>query len=169
MRKKRTGLLPALVLALTLSACGAVSEPAGGQAPEETAAVLETCPAPAAEGPLTAASIQKDGHYTARDDVALYLSIYGRLPENYITEEEARALGWTGGSVEAVAPGCTLGGDVFEDVEALPFQTLDYFVCDVDGEGQEERGTKRLVYESDMNYIYYTEDGETFQLIYRKP
>ena len=34
-----------------------------------------------------------DGIYDSRDDVALYLHIYGYLPKNYITKAEAKVLG----------------------------------------------------------------------------
>ena len=37
------------------------------------------------------------GVYTSRDDVALYIFLYGELPSNFITKAEARALGWNGG------------------------------------------------------------------------
>ena len=168
MRKIRFILLPALALAL-LTACGTLSagEP---EEPAEDGLSLEACSVSPVSEPATSATLQKDGHYTARDDVVLYLTTYGTLPENYITEEEARALGWTGDNLEEVAPGCSLGGDVFTDVENLTFQNLKYLVCDVDAAGQEERGQKRLVYADDLSYIYYTENGgETFQLVYRAP
>jgi len=54
---------------------------------------------------------EEDGTYNSAEDVALYLDCYGHLPDNYITKSEARDLGWTGGSVEQVAPGCAIGGD----------------------------------------------------------
>ena len=171
MRKTRSTLLLILALSL-LTACGTL--PTGGSETTEGAAEdapsSEVCSVPPVSEQVTSATVQKDGHYTARDDVILYLTTYGSLPENYITEEEARALGWTGDNLEEVAPGFSLGGDVFTDVEGLTFHNLNYLVCDVDTEGQEERGKKRLVYVDDLSYIYYTEDGgETFQLVYRAP
>ncbi len=51
------------------------------------------------------AALDEDGTYNSAEDVSLYLYTYGRLPENYITKNEARDLGWSGGSVEKYAPG----------------------------------------------------------------
>ena len=38
--------------------------------------------------------IDEDGHYTSKEDVALYLHTYGKLPSNFITKKEAENLGW---------------------------------------------------------------------------
>ena len=38
--------------------------------------------------------IDEDGHYTSKDEVALYIHTYGKLPNNYITKGEAKKLGW---------------------------------------------------------------------------
>ena len=35
-----------------------------------------------------------DGIYDSRDEVALYIHLYGHLPDNYITKNEAQALGF---------------------------------------------------------------------------
>ena len=53
-------------------------------------------------GPVEAVSapVEEDGTYNSLEEVSLYLYLYGRLPDNYITKSEARDLGWTGGSVE---------------------------------------------------------------------
>lgn len=111
------------------------------------------------------AALDEDGTYNSAEDVSLYLYTYGRLPENYITKNEARDLGWSGGSVEKYAPGCAIGGDKFGNREGvLPDGT--YHECDIDTIGQDSRGAKRLVY-SDDGRIYYTEDHyETFTLLY---
>ena len=54
--------------------------------------------------------LPEDGSYTSKDEVALYISIYGHLPSNFITKKEAQALGWEGGSLEPYAPGKCIGG-----------------------------------------------------------
>lgn len=109
--------------------------------------------------------IDEDGSYNSAEDVSLYLYTFGCLPENYITKNEARDLGWSGGSVEKYAPGCAIGGDRFGNREGvLPEGT--YHECDIDTIGQNSRGAKRLVY-ADDGRIYYTEDHyETFTLLY---
>ena len=111
------------------------------------------------------AALDEDGTYNSAEDVSLYLYTYGRLPENYITKNEARDLGWSGGSVEKVAPGCAIGGDKFGNREGI-LPEGSYHECDIDTIGESSRGAKRLVY-SDDGRIYYTEDHyETFTLLY---
>lgn len=113
-----------------------------------------------------AAPLEEDGTYNSVEDVSLYLDYYGHLPDNYITKDEARKLGWTGGSVEQVAPGCAIGGDRFGNREELLPTGRTYYECDIDTIGQSSRGAKRLVY-SDDGSIYYTEDHyESFTLLY---
>ena len=111
------------------------------------------------------AALDEDGTYNSAEDVSLYLYTFGHLPENYITKNEARDLGWTGGSVETYAPGCAIGGDTFGNREGV-LPDGKYHECDIDTIGENSRGAKRLVY-SDDGRIYYTEDHyETFTLLY---
>ncbi len=112
-----------------------------------------------------APAIAEDGHYSTKDDVALYIHTYGRLPDNFITKSEARALGWEGGSVEDYAPGCSIGGDRFGNYEGI-LPDGKYTECDIDTLGRSSRGAKRIVFSNDGR-IYYTEDHyETFELLY---
>ena len=109
--------------------------------------------------------IKKNGTYDQKDDVAEYLSIYKKLPKNYIKKEEAKRLGWSGGSVERVAPGKAIGGDHFGNYEKkLPNKKgRSYYECDIDTLGKKNRGPKRIIY-SDDGLIYYTGDHyDTFQ------
>ena len=53
--------------------------------------------APADEVSGTADTVGEHTYYYDVDHVVLYLDTYGHLPENYITKDEARALGWEGG------------------------------------------------------------------------
>jgi len=110
-------------------------------------------------------AIDEDGTYNSAEDVALYLHTYNHLPSNYITKSEAQDLGWTGGSVENVAPGCAIGGDKFGNREGILPQG-SYHECDIDTIGGTSRGAKRIVY-SDDGRIYYTEDHyQSFTLLY---
>ena len=112
--------------------------------------------------------LSENGVYDGADEVALYLYTYGHLPENYMTKDEARELGWDGGSVEVYAPGCVIGGDRFGNREGLlpKAQGRQYYECDVETLGTDSRGAKRLVYSND-GLIYYTEDHyESFVLLY---
>ena len=114
--------------------------------------------------------LDRDGTYTSKEDVALYLYLYGELPKNFITKSEAEKLGWEGGSVEKYAPGKSIGGDKFGNREGLlPKKNgRQYYECDIDTLGKNSRGAKRIVFSND-GLIYYTDDHyETFELLYTK-
>ena len=113
-------------------------------------------------------SLDENGSYDSAQDVALYLRLYGELPDNYITKNEAEDLGWSGGSVERVAPGKCIGGDRFSNREGLlpKANGRTWTECDIDTLGENSRGAKRIVYSND-GLIYYTDDHyESFQRIY---
>ena len=134
-------LLLVLLLALCLPACRkkdqSKTEPSGSSQAE--------------------ASLDRSGSYDQKDDVALYLHLYGELPENYMTKKEARKLGWNGGSLEDYAPGKCIGGDHYGNYEGNLPSDDNYRECDIDTLGKKKRGAKRIVY-SDDGDIYYTED-----------
>lgn len=112
--------------------------------------------------------LPEDGSYTSRDEVALYISIYGHLPSNFVTKKEAQALGWEGGSLEPYAPGKCIGGSRFGNYEGLlpEKEGRVYPECDIDTLGADRRGAKRIVFSND-GLIYYTEDHyESFELLY---
>ena len=114
------------------------------------------------------ASIDENGSYTTKDDVALYIYTYGKLPKNFMTKKEAEALGWTGGSLEPYAAGMCIGGDRFGNYEGLlpKKDGRQYTECDIDTLGKSSRGAKRIVFSND-GLIYYTEDHyESFTLLY---
>ena len=115
-----------------------------------------------------AVSIDENGSYYSKDEVALYIHTYGKLPSNFITKNEAEALGWNGGKLESCAPGKAIGGDYFGNYEGqLPEKKgRSYTECDIDTKGAFARGAKRIVFSND-GLIYYTEDHyETFVLLY---
>lgn len=106
--------------------------------------------------------------YTGAADVALYIHTFGKLPPNYITKTQARALGWSGGSLEPYAPGKCIGGDRFGNFEGLlpaaPGRV--YTECDIGTLGAGDRGSERLVF-SDDGLIYYTRDHyQSFTMLY---
>ena len=112
--------------------------------------------------------IDEDGSYTKKDDVALYIHMYGRLPINFITKSEAKSLGWSGGSLETYAPGKCIGGDHFGNYEGLLPEKdgRKYTECDIDTLGASSRGSKRIVFSND-GLIFYTSDHyESFTLLY---
>ena len=99
--------------------------------------------------------VDEDGVYDSKEEVAAYIVAFGKLPPNYITKDEARKLGWSGGSVEKYAPGKCIGGDSFGNYEGkLP--AGKYIECDIDTLDYRDRGSRRLIF-SDKE-IYYTHD-----------
>ena len=112
--------------------------------------------------------LDPDGSYTSKEDVALYIHLYGELPANFMTKKEARDLGWEGGSLDPYAPGMCIGGDRFGNYEGL-LPNADgrrWTECDIDTLGGKSRGAKRIVFSND-GLIYYTDDHyESFELLY---
>lgn len=102
-----------------------------------------------------------------KDAVAEHIAQFGQLPDYYITKQQARALGWTGGSVERYAPGRLIGGDHFGNFERLlpTARGRKYTECDINTWGKQSRGAERIVFSND-GLIYYTDDHyESFALL----
>lgn len=53
----------------------------------------------------TSSPVKESGEYSSRDEVALYIHLFGHLPANFITKKQARELGWQGGGLQDFAPG----------------------------------------------------------------
>ncbi len=141
------------------------SETTKGTETSETSQTTETSETSEETSATTSDAIDRDGTYTSKDDVALYLYTYGELPSNFITKKEARDLGWSGGSVEDYAPGMCIGGDHFGNYEGV-LPDGNYRECDIDTLGKSSRGAKRIIW-SDDGRIYYTDDHyESFTLLY---
>lgn len=119
--------------------------------------------------------IDEDGHYTSKEEVALYLHTYGKLPSNYITKKEAEALGWKkkqgeAGQLHVVAPGMSIGGSSFGNYEGLlpEKKGRKYYECDINYV-KGNRGAERIVYSND-GWIFYTGDHyESFEQLYPEP
>lgn len=114
-------------------------------------------------------TIDEDGYYTSKDEVALYLRTYGKLPNNYITKRDATDLGWDAqkGNLWDVTDKLSIGGDRFGNREKLlpEKEGRTYFECDINYEGG-YRGSERIVYSND-GLIFYTEDHyESFEQLY---
>lgn len=103
-------------------------------------------------------------YYYDIENVVLYLELYDELPPNYITKNEARELGWEGGSVEPYLDGAAIGGDRFGNREGLlpASDGRSYTECDIDTDGCGSRGAKRLVFSNDGLYFYTVDHYETF-------
>ena len=177
MKKRLAAWLLALVLALSLAGCGGDTSTVA-VFPSQDAQQQDTLPdddgtvsdLPDDGDDSGAEAIDEDGSYTSKEEVALYIHTYGRLPGNFITKKEAQALGWPGGSLEPYAPGKCIGGSRFGNYEGLlpEKEGRTYTECDIDTLGAESRGAKRIVFSND-GLIYYTGDHyESFELLYRE-
>ena len=136
--------------------------------PEEALAPSPTEEQDAPKEAETPSPLEEHGVYTSRDDVALFLHMYGRLPDNFITKKEAQALGWSGGGLDAYAYGKCIGGTFFGNYEGLlPSKAgRSYYECDIGTLHKDSRGAKRIVFSND-GLIYYTEDHyNSFTLLY---
>lgn len=108
-------------------------------------------------------AVEESGLYTTKDSVAAYLCKFDKLPGNYVGKNEGKSLyeSKTGKTFEKwnFNPWTTIsvmiGGDVFENREGL-LPNGSYHEADVDYSAK-NRGTKRLIYQSDC-VIYYTAD-----------
>lgn len=114
-------------------------------------------------------SVVEDGEYLDLDSVAEYIHVFGKLPKNFLTKDEASDLGWESkkGNLWAVAPGSAIGGDIFRNYEGqLPKKTgRVYYECDVNYDGG-YRDAERIVFSND-GLIFYTSDHyETFTQLY---
>ena len=116
--------------------------------PSPSVAPVET-PATVVENPVEVVEekIKEDGVYSSKEDVALYIHTYGKLPKNYVTKKEAANLGYKASKHNL--------WDVCES-------------CVIDYDGY-ERNAERIVYSND-GLIYYTDDHyKTFTLLYGDP
>ena len=195
MKKVLTSLLPLLLILSLFAGCvPAAKQPQAQPTPQPEQALPELVlltPEPAEEGPeevpataeastptpgptaapeptATPIPVSEDGIYDSRDEVALYLHLYGHLPSNYITKKQAEKLGWSGGYLEPYAPGKCIGGGRFGNYEGLlpEAKGRQYYECDIDTLGARKRGAKRIIWSND-GLIYYTADHyEHFTLLY---
>lgn len=135
-------LLPLLMVALLITGCGS------------------TLPTGTDITGSSVSQITENGAYTSKEDVALYIHTYQKLPSNFITKKEAQKLGWDSQKVnlDKVAKGKSIGGDRFGNYDKkLPeAKGRTWKECDINYEGG-YRGAERIIYSSD-GLIYYTND-----------
>lgn len=104
--------------------------------------------------------VEEGGWYDTMEEVAIYLTFFEELPDNYLTKKEAQNLGWESrkGNLWDVAYGCSIGGDRFGNYEKLlpEAKGRKWTECDIDFEGEYRNG-ERIVFSND-GLIYYTDD-----------
>ncbi|PJH93062.1 ribonuclease domain-containing protein [Bacillus sp. SN1] len=93
-------------------------------------------------------------------EVSDFVAKNGRLPVNYITKGEARKLGWDSkkGNLSKVAPGKSIGGDIYKNREKLLPEAKNRVWREADiNYTTGYRGNDRLLYSND-GLIYKTTD-----------
>ena len=117
-------------------------------------------------------TVTEDGWYNTKDEVALYIHLYNRLPENYVTKNQAEKKGWQGGSVEKyTGEGTAIGGNRFGNYEGLlpKAKGRSYTECDINTVGKKSRGAERIIFSND-GLVYYTNDHyKSFEQLYGEP
>lgn len=92
-----------------------------------------------------------------------WIYYYRKLPDRYISKEEAKALGWKPilGNLDEVAPGKMIGGSVYGNRDGkLPSAPgRIWYECDIDYQGG-YRNNMRLIYSND-GLIFKTDDHYT--------
>lgn len=144
--------------------------PAAEQSPVILPAVDQQPPVIETQPPVEQApALPEDGQYDDKDNVALYIHLYGKLPSNYVTKKDAEALyGWQGGALDVIAPGKAIGGNYYGNYEGLlpDADGREWTECDIGTIGQTKRGAERIVFSND-GLIYYTPDHyESFEPLY---
>lgn len=120
------------------------------------------------DGIVYSPPVEEGEYYYDLEHVILYLEYYGCLPDNYITKDDARSLGWNGGTPERYLEGSAIGGDRFGNREGvLPQESgRTYTECDLNTDGKSSRGAERLVFSNDGLYFHTEDHYETFTEYY---
>ena len=162
-RRSRLIVLTALLLAVILALGSCLAEGLTGKKkkknPQPTAVATEAAAA-MADSEEAPENTEEAGPIIEPQAIADYLFEHGELPENFITKQEAKDLGW--GSIYSyvsdVAPGMSIGGDYFGNYEGkLPrVKGRKYYECDCYYTGGKRKAC-RMIYSND-GHVWYTED-----------
>ena len=99
------------------------------------------------------------------DGADAWVMYRGKLPDYYITKEEAAALGWKPkqANLAEVAPGKMLGGNIYQNKEKLLPSKLGRSWCEADLDFDIGfRNNKRLFYSNDGLIFFSYDHGQTF-------
>lgn len=152
--KKRFGIKLVALLLVAAALLGCLTT-AFAASKKQSAAKTETLVVYAADYP-----VEEDGWYSTMEEVAVYLTLYEKLPGNFISKYDAENLGWDNckGNLDKVAPGCSIGGNRFGNYEGLlpEAKGRKYTECDINYDGGYRNG-ERIVFSND-GLIFYTND-----------
>ena len=148
--KKRFGIKLVALLLVAAALLGCLTT-AFAASKKQSAAKTETLVVYAADYP-----VEEDGWYSTMEEVAVYLTLYEKLPGNFISKYDAENLGWD--NRDKVAPGCSIGGNRFGNYEGLlpEAKGRKYTECDINYDGGYRNG-ERIVFSND-GLIFYTSD-----------
>ena len=152
--KKRFGIKLVALLLVAAALLGCLTT-AFAASKKQSAAKTETLVVYAADYP-----VEEDGWYSTMEEVAVYLTLYEKLPGNFISKYDAENLGWDNrkGNLDKVAPGCSIGGNRFGNYEGLLPEAKGRkdTECDINYDGGYRNG-ERIVFSND-GLIFYTSD-----------
>lgn len=152
--KKRFGIKLVALLLVAAALLGCLTT-AFAASKKQSAAKTETLVVYAADYP-----VEEDGWYSTMEEVAVYLTLYEKLPGNFISKYDAENQGWDNrkGNLDKVAPGCSIGGNRFGNYEGLlpEAKGRKYTECDINYDGGYRNG-ERIVFSND-GLIFYTSD-----------
>lgn len=152
--KKRFGMKLVALLLVAAALLGCLTT-AFAASKKQSAAKTETLVVYAADYP-----VEEDGWYSTMEEVAVYLTLYEKLPGNFISKYDAENLGWDNrkGNLDKVAPGCSICGNRFGNYEGLlpEAKGRKYTECDINYDGGYRNG-ERIVFSND-GLIFYTSD-----------
>lgn len=152
--KKRFGMKLVALLLVAAALLGCLTT-AFAASKKQGAAKTETLVVYAADYP-----VEEDDWYSTMEEVAVYLTLYEKLPGNFISKYDAEDLGWDNrkGNLDKVAPGCSIGGNRFGNYEGLlpEAKGRKYTECDINYDGGYRNG-ERIVFSND-GLIFYTSD-----------
>jgi RHS repeat-associated protein len=103
---------------------------------------------------------------TSLSDVSKSVFKDGSLPDNFITKDVAEALGWQRklGNLDTVAPGKSIGGDIFRNEKGLLPNAPGRIWNEADlNYSSGYRGSERLLYSNDGQIFYSGDHYKTFQ------
>ncbi len=158
--KKLLSILLVLAMVVSLAGCGLLDKFATFPFLEEPTASTSGTTDP---------TLDPYAFYYSKEDVALYIHTFEKLPTNYLTKSAASSR--FGSYNKAMQEGYRIGGDRFQNREGLlPAKAgRTYTECDIAAEGKTQRGAYRIVFSND-GLVYYTSDHyASFTLLYGEP
>ena len=163
MKKQLKIIVPLFIITAIIAFMLGFQAGKGGTAPVQAPETPQVIVEPVSQ------QIDENGTYYSKDEVALYLHTYNKLPSNFVTKADARKLGWDAqkGNLWDVCDHCVIGGDKFYNREGLlpKKDGRSYTECDVNFEGG-YRNEERIVFSSD-GLIFYTDDHyQSFTQLY---